>query len=91
MIGQAIGGVVQGFLSLTDSPWHIIPLQGWLTMLIVGLALAPYFAFRNVHKGLMAIRNARPALSIRSEPYNRSTKGPTYTHIDIMNKPECQT
>jgi hypothetical protein len=100
VVGQAIFGAVQGYLSLTASPWHVIPLWGWLTMLIVGLVVGPLLAFRSVNNKLKRIISAKPSIRITKTENvfgdvinfrNNTREHPWFTRIHVVNDPLVAT
>ncbi len=50
--------------NLTDNPIFVIPTWGWLILLIVGLIIAPFFAFHKIQTKLNRIENARPNIVV---------------------------
>lgn len=50
--------------NLTGNPIFVIPTWGWLIFLIIGLIIAPFFAFHKLQTKLNRIKNARPNIVI---------------------------
>ena len=64
-MGTAIFSGVQGYLDLFNLPLQVVPAWAWLTMLIAGLSMAPFFAYRRLHKDIAELQNQKPVIHVQ--------------------------
>ncbi len=70
------------YYNITGNPFTpLFPTWGWITLLIVGLIIAPFFAFHKVYTKLDDILSATPNMNIASPPYVDTR--PIYSRIKI--------
>ena len=62
--GVNIFSMVNLGFNLTGNPIFIIPTWGWLVFLIIGLVVAPFFAFHKIQTKLDRIESARPNMTL---------------------------
>lgn len=92
LVAQGIFGGGQVYLAITGSQWDVIPMWGWLTMLITGLVIAPFVAFYKVNKKLMEIKLARPHLVFKHITHISPPDygEPIYTRVYFANNPRSE-
>ncbi len=99
----SILSAINTYSNITGNPiaiFQVIPTWGWLTLLILGLVITPFFAFHKIRERLDRLENKRPCMRfVSSENVKTPLWGnvreirmvigePRFTHAIFANDPK---
>jgi hypothetical protein len=105
-MGVNIFTAINAYSTITGHPIINIPSWIWLTLLAIGLLVAPFFAYHRTKTKLDSILSATPNLEIYGDPYidtrtihsrveiegEYPTIGtPLFAHVRFINRPRVYT
>jgi hypothetical protein len=106
VMGVNIFNAIGAYSAITGSPIIDIPTWVWLSLLIIGLLIAPFFAYHKKRTKLNSILSVNPNLEIDGCPYidarpiysRKEIEGqypligkPYFAHVKFCNKPNIPT